>query len=316
MAPSRLLALTRLRISRSIQTEAFLLITNYGDPLVDCCYSQRGRRVGRDQSSWGHQFYEPIANPIGWPGRGDNELYSDALRGTRGWFIPRRSSRCRHGALWRLLMGCDAGQVVVPPRYTDPVRSRHMTNPFLVMLSQIGAKDARKRTRDELIEASDLPGEGWKTLGTTSRRIGVAGRRDELEIRARRAGCCIAARSFEQGSGLWGAQAHVSTYASVDDAELVVADMPARLRPNPRAEVRPTGGQEIGGIAVPGLERVSAYEDTSISAAGTGASRYIAGNIDEVVFIFGCGGRASALPWDQLISIAEVQADRIRRYRG
>jgi hypothetical protein len=126
----------------------------------------------------------------------------------------------------------------------------------------------------------------------------------------------MAARSFERDSGLWGVQAWISMYASVGDAESVVADMTARLRPNPRAEARVTGTQEIEGLTVPGVARVWVHENTNISAAGTGASRYIAGNIDEVAFGFGCGGRTSAVPWDDVISIAKIQADRIRRYKG
>ena len=206
----------------------------------------------------------------------------------------------------RLTVAGDAwetGEEACPGTFPSvPIR---MTNPLSRLLGHLGVNGARERVLAQLIEASDLPGEGWRATGSLSRRVGEVGYRGEEEMRARRAGYCMARRAFEQDSGLWAVQDAISTYVSVGDAESVVANMGARLISNSRAEVRETGNRDIEGLAVAGVAHIWAHEQTTTSDQGTGAARYLAANIDQLVFAVGCAGHAYVVPWDDVIAVAE-----------
>jgi hypothetical protein len=186
-------------------------------------------------------------------------------------------------------------------------------NNFQVLLAQIGSSTARARPRAMLLQQEDLVGNGWKVLNERSWRTGAWGiSPTEAGRRARKQGLFSAARSFEQVPSLRWLSVEVIQFASVQDAELTVPEFQRRFVPNPKARVTVTAERKIEGYEVPGVPDPWIYEQSTIGAKGPGMARYVAANVDHVVFFAVCAGYGDCWPWDEVVSFAALQGRKIR----
>lgn len=65
--------------------------------------------------------------------------------------------------------------------------------------------------------------------------------------------------------------------------------------------------------AVPGLPAALIYEEQVIGPRGPGGSRIVAGSIENIVFLLHFSSVGELWPWDDVTSISQIQADKIRR---
>src|SRR5580658_5951028 len=96
------------------------------------------------------------------------------------------------------------------------------------LFGQLGRPSLRRLAIDSLIAASDLPGGGWRELGTGSWRFGV-GDKGELARRARKTGEFTALRRFRNDEAGRGAMAQVLPTANAEDAAVQVKNSPSSV---------------------------------------------------------------------------------------
>jgi hypothetical protein len=84
--------------------------------------------------------------------------------------------------------------------------------------------------------------------------------------------------------------------------------------PNRKAQVTVTEEREIEDQHVPGVTNSWVYEQMTTGLPnGRGATRYVAGNVDRILFVVTCSGYLDAWPWAEVTSIAASQAVKVRR---
>ena len=171
-----------------------------------------------------------------------------------------------------------------------------------------------------LLRANELPGIGWRGLRQVSWRIGAWGYQPaETGRRAHRAGHFVAVRSFEQESSSRRLVAQIAPYVSASDAEEAVVGLRSRLYPHPNAKVVVTAEREVEGIEVVGVNKPWTFEHMQEGKdlpgnqrfVGPSASRYVAGNIENVMVFLQCSGLGEGWSWSDVASVTSLQASKI-----
>ena len=104
---------------------------------------------------------------------------------------------------------------------------------------------------------------------------------------------------------------------SAEDARSMLPDLETLLLSNPRAKVAVTGArriepQEASEVA----DYPFVYEQSTIGEHGPSAARYVAGTVDQVVFVVACAEFGKGWQWNEVASVAGSQAQKVRRVLG
>lgn len=187
-------------------------------------------------------------------------------------------------------------------------------NNLQVLLAQIGGRAARAHPRAMLVERVELPGTGWEVKGERSWRTGAWGTSpSEAGRRARQHRSFSANRLFEQSGAPRWVSVQVVPCGSVSDAEAAVPDLQSRFMPNPKTRVAVAREGVVAAVEVPEVPHPWVYEQlTTGMPEGPTATRYIGGNVENVVFIVACTGYEEAWPWTEVSVIASLQAAKVR----
>ena len=180
-------------------------------------------------------------------------------------------------------------------------------------LAQLGPKANKKAALSLILEAKDLPGEGWKRIDQRAWRAGILGAPTPWSERARASHNLVSFRSFEQvGASRW-LFFQVNPLVSHEDAMAALAnhDLGSGLR-NLRSEVTIVDSYPIEGLSVPGFEAVRELDQNTTGPRGASKARSFYGVVGNTFILaaFSClGDRWS---WDEVHSIAQTQALRLK----
>jgi hypothetical protein len=186
-------------------------------------------------------------------------------------------------------------------------------NRFQFALAQIGRKEERVRSLGMLLGPTDLPGKGWVLQTERSWRTGASGHATDEYRRAHRLGLYSAVRTFKQGDTSRSLLMQLMPFESQDDAASSMSQIPNRLSPNPKARVQVMQEQAVEYLDVPGVGHVWAFEQRVLGQMGPSATRYISGNVDNVVLLLQCTALGDGWPWADVMEIAGSQAGKIVR---
>ena len=181
-----------------------------------------------------------------------------------------------------------------------------MASRFRFVLAQFGVKRGATAQLQQLLDADDLPGTGWRRRDQRSWRTGAVAEPQPWQATASAAGLVTVWRSFSAGPrGLWLQWAPLLTPA---DAELAMAhatQLGTGLR-NLRGKVQLTARRDLDPApGVAGARLVSATEeDTTGSPVLT--LRCVAGAALLVLCASGPGWS-----WPDVVSVAELQLARL-----
>jgi hypothetical protein len=184
--------------------------------------------------------------------------------------------------------------------------------------------EQQRRSLDLTLSVADFPDADWTQVGEKSARIGVGiGReRSDATRRARDAGLFSAVRFFEKRDLELGFWAQIAQYATPEDASSRVSTLPAQiLHSHGRTLVRE---RTLEDERVPGVAHSIVFEQSSTGRDGSGAGHYAGGSEGDVLFVVACTtihyGRHDEAdvrwPWSELLTLAELQADKIRRLKS
>jgi hypothetical protein len=167
-----------------------------------------------------------------------------------------------------------------------------------------------------LLDATDLPGSGWKVSRTQTVRAGVIGDVDEVDLRARDLGYVSEWRSFVEKPISKRLVIKIAHWASQSDAEERLTAFGARFLEG--MKVRGEGGvykivpglTSNDGLTVPAAE----FENTLGVKAGRNFKRAI-GQLGERTFSITASGINAGWSWDEAVSVLDRQREKILQLR-
>jgi hypothetical protein len=195
-----------------------------------------------------------------------------------------------------------------------PRNTQRAMNKFKYVLAQRGRPSERSLSFAMTLEPQELPGGDWKMISEHYWRSGtiVPNPKSEVAQRSRKAGGFVTRRSFRQsatGRGFW---VQVGPYGLVGDAEAAVPRLFAMAPKNPNFKGTATEVMEAV-VHLREVQHTFAEERASTgSPKGPSNTKLVAGNVSHVVFAFACYEYGAGWPWDDVVLLAEMQADKIR----
>lgn len=183
-----------------------------------------------------------------------------------------------------------------------------MPSRLRLVFSQLGSKPQGVETRQQLIEAVDLPGTGWKVVDQRTWRTGHQKLPDPWAQRAAASGSVTAWRSFRAADRwLWTQLVPLACAADSQDALRVV---PSSFLKNLRAKVVLEFESEAPGIIVEGADATWAYEQRTSGRGATGSTLLLAWTSGAQLVVTAGSGRPS-WRWEELTAIAAKQRERL-----
>jgi hypothetical protein len=175
------------------------------------------------------------------------------------------------------------------------------------VLAQLRVKRGAGAQLQQLLEADDLPGDGWRRRDQRSWRTGDVADPRPWQAAARAAGSITVWRSFSAGPRwLWVQWAPLLTPTDAALAMAHAAQPGAGLR-NLRAEVQVSARRDLDpppGVAGAGL--VTATEEETTGASSVLTLRCVAGSSVVVICASGPGWS-----WPEVVAVAERQLARL-----
>lgn len=167
-----------------------------------------------------------------------------------------------------------------------------------------------------LLDPSDLPGGHWRITEERSWPTGQLDPESEKSRRAMSAGGVTAWRCLEQPEPMRSAWVEVVPYASAEDAQLSLGQVPRYFVGTAQSDEVVLKEQVVEDRTVPGVSDTWIFEKSTNGPNGVSLARYVAGTVDRLLFITCFSGQGYLWPWAHLISLAALQAERARGALG
>jgi hypothetical protein len=164
------------------------------------------------------------------------------------------------------------------------------------------------------LDLPDLPVGDWTMIGEQIWRSGylVPHWGAEVPKRSRKAGGFATRRSYRQTTRPRGFWVQIAPYGLPSDAEAAVPRLLSMAYKNPKFSGTATEVREAA-VEIRGVGQTFAEERSSTgSPEGPSNTKYVVGSISHIVFMFACYELGTGWSWDEVISIAEIQAEKIK----
>jgi hypothetical protein len=171
----------------------------------------------------------------------------------------------------------------------------------------------KKLSLSMLIESIELPGDGWREVAERCWQTGSAENAGDAGRRAGENGSVTAWRSFErrvEDEWMW---SQVAPFLNSLDAASALPQLQRALVSNPWAEVSVIEEHQVEEQTIDMIPNAWFYEQLTSGKLGLSEARYVAANVDHVVFVVACASSRGGLPWNDVNDAASAQASRIRR---
>jgi len=178
-------------------------------------------------------------------------------------------------------------------------------------LSSLGAKPNGRESLDLLIDAEDLPGDGWRVTDERTWKTGHVEPSAAWSAAARDHGSVTAWRSFEQPStGRW-IWAEVVPLASSSDAQEALTALPTLLLKNTRADVTVVAEKALPLPEIPSATVGWAHAQETDSRRGPGDAFYLAASVDGVIAVTCASGLRDVWTFADVVAAVTRQCRRI-----
>ncbi len=167
-----------------------------------------------------------------------------------------------------------------------------------------------------LLHTADMAGPGWEIVEERTWPTGELDPKSEKSQRALRAGGITAWRSLGQPGLSRSGWVEVVPYATADDARLSLRQVPRYFVGASGPDETVVAEQVIDDQILPGVPDTWIFEKATTGSGGTTQARYVAGTVDRILFLTCLSDRSEPWPWADVMGVAGLQADRIRRALG
>ena len=187
-------------------------------------------------------------------------------------------------------------------------------NRLQALIARRGRQSAKDRPQAMLLGLSEMPCSGWRVFSEGVWRTGSWGLPSSEEARvAYRAGLFGAIRWYEQVQPSRYMEIKIVEYVSKEHAESIMHDFKAQLTPIPRAQVTLVEERVIHDLEVSNPGNAWVYEQLTVGAERPSYSRFIAGNVDNVVIMVNGTGFRGLWPWEEVKAVAAAQGLKVER---
>lgn len=180
-----------------------------------------------------------------------------------------------------------------------------------IMIGSVGPKPGHRYLQGILPGSEDLPQGGWEVTRERAYRTRSGGASKDETPRSRKH--VTALRGFKNKTlnrTLW---CSVSSFASAADAESFLPGLIPRMVRRPGSKLEITGKRTIDRPKVPGTSGSVFYEERFSGPDGPGGTRLIGGAVGQIVFVIDFSGIGDSWPWDEALSIATAEVEKIKR---
>jgi hypothetical protein len=182
-----------------------------------------------------------------------------------------------------------------------------------IFVGTLGPKPGQDRSLAMLLESTDLPSDDWRVANQRTNRVGAGKAKTDEIRRAKKDGGITAWRCLRSDSARRSLSCSVTPFASPSDAQSSLPDLTSRLVRKPFSKLNVYGQRLIEGEEVPGLSGTMVYEEQFTGPDGHGGTRIVAGAIGKVLFALDFSSLGDLWPWDDVVSMAAAQRDKIQR---
>jgi hypothetical protein len=181
-----------------------------------------------------------------------------------------------------------------------------------LFVASMGFKKGKRASTALVLLPSELPGSGWTSKTMISIRSAVVGIIDEAAKRARKQGCISAWGWFSNERTSQYLLIKVGPMANVIDAQSKVASFPVVMAERSKVVEGMIDHHSVDGLTLASGEIVVGYEhEISVGKVSGFNFKDVVGNVANIVFTVECSGPDGGWPWDDVISVANLQHEKI-----
>jgi hypothetical protein len=180
--------------------------------------------------------------------------------------------------------------------------------------AEVSAGEAASRAM--LLGPTEIGAPGWSVV---EERVWPTGGLDSTSGKSKRAleaGCITVWRSMARAEPTHSAWVEVVPYASPEDALVSLGQVPTFFVGTGPAGEEIEWERTVDDLVVPGVADTWIFEKSTTGASGKSHARYVGGTVDRILFLVCLSDSEDARPWDEVLAVATMQADRVRAALG
>lgn len=167
-----------------------------------------------------------------------------------------------------------------------------------------------------LLGQADLVGSGWAVVEERTWPTGGLDSESEKSRRALKAGGITAWRSLAETESARKAWFEVVPYATADDAELSLRQVPRFFVGPIQPERTVVSEGVVDDQVLPGSTDTWIFEKRTSGPGGEDLSRYVGGTVDRILFLTSFGGPDGVWSWADVLALTSLQSARVRAALG
>lgn len=180
----------------------------------------------------------------------------------------------------------------------------------------VGASVGEATSRAMLLGPAEIGAPGWSIV---EERVWPTGGLDSTSGKSKRAlqaGCITVWRSMARADPTRSAWVEVVPYASAEDALVSLRQVPTFFVGTGPADEEIEWERTVDDLVVPGVADTWIFEKSTTAPSGKSHARYVGGTVHHTLFLVCLSDPVAARPWEEVVAVATMQADRIREALG
>jgi hypothetical protein len=165
---------------------------------------------------------------------------------------------------------------------------------------------------DGLLGREEQRGAAWTIVEERTWPTGGLDSTSGKSKRALQADCITVWRSMGRTAPTRSAWVEVVPYASAEDAELSLRQVPTFFVGTAQPGEEITSERTINDQVVPGVTDTWVFEKSITGPNGSGHGRYVAGTMRRILFLVCLSDPEAPRPWAEVLAVAALQGDRVR----
>jgi hypothetical protein len=180
----------------------------------------------------------------------------------------------------------------------------------------VGSSVGEAASRAMLLGPAEIGAPGWNIV---EERVWPTGGLDSTSGKSKRAleaGCITVWRSMARTDPTRSAWVEVVPYASPEDALVSLQQVPTFFVGTGPADEEIEWERTVDDLVVPGVADTWIFEKSTTGPGGKSHARYVGGTVHRILFLVCLSDPEAARPWDEVLAVATMQADRVRAALG
>lgn len=171
-------------------------------------------------------------------------------------------------------------------------------------------------SRAMLLGPAEIGAPGWSIVEERVWPTGGLDSTSDKSKRALQAGCITVWRSMTRAEPTRSAWVEVVPYASAEDALVSLQQVPTFFVGTGPADEEIDWERTVDDLVVPRVADTWIFEKSTTGPGGKSHARYVGGTVQRILFLVCLSDPEAARPWDEVLAVATMQAERVRGALG